>query len=396
MSLRPREQRATATARVCVFTTAHDSTDSRVVEREAASLAANGYDVTYYTPFDGACAVDVVSYDDVADGSLLSIGDRLQAAGKVAVELADSEYDVYHFHDVEALPVGVLLSVLTDAQIVYDVHENVKDTLLHKPIFSWPLRAVVARVASVTELTLSRFVDDLVVASPDIARRFADRENVTVVTNYPRRKWAEATVPADHIDPDPESATQLVYRGLLSEDRGVTTIIDAVERVPERADLTLAVGGKYGSDADRRAIEPRIEASDRAEFVEWFPSLSGMIDHFRAADIGLLCFHPAPNKTNAAHRSNKLFQYMAAGLPIVVSDIGNWPTVVGEAGCGVAVDPEDPDAIAEAIVDLIDDPRRRADLGRNGRQAALDRYNWEAQEAKLLDVYADGSAEDTR
>jgi glycosyltransferase involved in cell wall biosynthesis len=389
MSLETPERTATtATARVCVFTTAHDSTDSRVVEREAASLAANGYDVTYYTPFDGDCSVDVVSYDDVADGSMLSISERLQAAVKVAVELADSEYDVYHFHDVEALPVGVLLSVLTDAEIVYDVHENVEDTLKHKPIFSWPLREIIARVASVTELTLSQFVDELIVASPDVAERFADRENVTVVTNYPRRKWAEGTVPAEHIDPDPDAPTELVYRGLPSEDRGIGTIIDAVERVPDDRDIRLSIGGKYGSDADREAIEPRIEQSDRVEFVEWFPSLAGMIDHFRDADIGLICFHPAPNKTNAAHRSNKLFQYMAAGLPIVVSDIGNWPTVVGEADCGVAVDPEDPAAVAEAITDLVDDPQRRAELGRNGHQAALDQYNWEAQEAKLLEVYA--------
>ena len=123
------------------------------------------------------------------------------------------------------------------------------------------------------------------------------------------------------------------------------------------------------------------------EFVEWFPSLAGMIDHFRAADVGAMCFHPDPNKTDAVHRSNKLFQYMSAGLPVVVSDIGNWGTLVEDEGCGVAVEPGDPDAIADALVALADDPDRRSTLGRNGHRAALERYNWESERAKLLDVY---------
>ncbi|WP_123539023.1 glycosyltransferase [Halosimplex salinum] len=379
--------------RVCVFTTAHDTTDSRVVEREVASLDDAGHDVTYYTPFEGDGPVGVVSYDDAEEGAIPSIGTRIAEAARVTAALWNTDYDVYHFHDVEALPAGVLLGARTDGTVVYDVHENVEATLRHKPIFPAPLRPLVATAASVVERTLTRFVDEVVAASPDVAERFEDVADPTVVTNYPRRRWAEGTNPDEHITPG-DGPTRIVYRGLLSEDRGILTLLDAVEQIPDDYDVELSIGGKYDSDAARERIEPRIEAVERAEFVEWFPSLEGMIEHFRDADLGAMCFHPAPNKTDAVHRSNKIFQYMSAGLPVVVSDIGNWGKLVTAEGCGVPVEPEDPAAVTDTIVDLIDDPDRRAELGRNGHRAALERYNWAAQREKLLAVYEDDEVED--
>lgn len=381
------ERTATGEQQVCVFTTAHDATSDRVVNREAVSLEEAGYDVTYYTPYEGECPVDVVSYGGVEEGSMLSMTERLRLAVDVAGILARTDYDVYHFHDVEALPVGVFLGAIADTTVIYDVHENVPDTLRDKPIFPESLRPFAAAAAGVAERTLSRFVDGLIAASPDIAERFADRDDLAVVTNYPKRRWAEETDPEAHILPDDDGPVRFVYRGLLSEGRGVLTLIEAIDRIPASYDVELALGGRYASEDVQQRIESRIEDSDRVEFVEWFSTLEDMIDHFRAADVGTVCFHPEQNKTEAVHRSNKLFQYMSAGLPIVVSDVGNWPELVEDAGCGVAVDPEDPDAIASTMTELIDEPGRRETLGRNGHQAALDRYNWETQRAELLSKY---------
>lgn len=417
------------TSDVCFFTVSHNTTDSRVVVREAVSLSEAGYDVTYYTPFEGASRVNTESYAEESIDALPGIRDRLVWVATLLYLLYDTEYDVYHFHDVELLPVGVLLGVLTDGDVIYDVHEDVEAVLGHKPIFPRPVRPFLVKIVSAIELTLVRFVDGIVVASPDIAERFADNEEVATVTNYPRRRWAEET-DLDHGEPSAahrqpsvarqqpsadrgqpfvdhgetftdrgqpsadrrqpiahESAVRLVYRGLLSEDRGIFTLVDAVERIPEEYDVTLVVGGKYASEAVRSRLQDRADESDRVEIVGWLPTLEDVIDHYRAADVGLMCFHPDPNATNAVHRSNKLFQYMATGLPIVVSDIGNWPDLVADVDCGVAVDPEDPDAIAEAMLRLVDDPELRDRLGRNGHRAALDRFNWETQRDRLLELY---------
>lgn len=161
-----------ANNRICIFTCAHDTTDARVVEREAVSLQEAGYNVTYYTPFEGESPVTVISYGNATAEEYPEMGDRVRWAGRLARRLFDSEYDVYHFHGPETLPVGVLLGAITNGNTVYDVHEDIEAVLRHKPIFPEPVRPFLAKAAGIVERTLARFVDGIVVASPDIAGRF--------------------------------------------------------------------------------------------------------------------------------------------------------------------------------------------------------------------------------
>ena len=373
--------------RVCVFTSAHDCTDSRVVNREAVTLEEAGYDVTYYTPFEGDCPVEAVRYGGAEEGRMASIPTRLAWAGTLARLLSGTDYDVYHFHDAEVLPLGVALGVLTDGIVIYDVHENVEDVLAHRPIFPRPVRPLLAKAVSAVELTLARHVDAIVAASPDVAERFEDYDEVTTVTNYPERRWAEETDLDQRNESDDEGAVKFIYRGLLSEERGIFTLLEAVERVPDEYDVRFVLGGRYASEEVEKRIRSHVDRSDRVELVGWLPSLADVIDLYREADVGLMCFHPGPNRNDAVHRSNKLFQYMAAGLPILVSDIEAWADLVEEVGCGVAVDPERPDEIADAMVELAENPEKRAEMGKNGHEAALDQFNWDTQREKLLDLY---------
>ena len=85
---------------------------------------------------------------------------------------------------------------------------------------------------------------------------------------------------------------------------------------------------------------------------------------------------------------NKLFEYMAAGLPVVASDFPAWRDIVEGNDCGICVDPTDPVAIAGAIEQLADQPERRRQMGANGRRMVLEKYNWEAESRRLLDAYA--------
>lgn len=376
--------------RVCVFTSAHDCTDSRVVNREAVTLADAGYDVTYYTPFEGDCPVEAVRYAGAEEGRMPGIPSRLAWAGTLTRLLLDTDDDVYHFHDVEVLPLGVALGALTDGIVIYDVHENVEDVLAHRPILPGPIRPLLAKAASAVELVLAGQVDAIVAASPDVADRFEDYDEMTTVTNYPERRWAEETDLAQQRrqrEDDDEGPIQFIYRGLLSEERGIFTLLEAVEMVPDEYDVTFVLGGRYASEEVEERIRSHVDRSDRVELVGWLPSLADVIDLYREADVGLMCFHPGPNRNDAVHRSNKLFQYMAAGLPILVSDIEAWADLVEEVGCGVAVDPERPEEIADALVEFADDPGRRVEMAENGHEAALDRFNWDTQREKLLDLY---------
>ena len=95
---------------------------------------------------------------------------------------------------------------------------------------------------------------------------------------------------------------------------------------------------------------------------------------------------PTPNYVDAL--PIKLFEYMAAGMPVIASDFPVWREIVDDAGCGLLVDPRDPAAIAAAVNELMaDEPRMRA-LGESGKQAVLNKYSWAAEADKLVKLYA--------
>jgi glycosyltransferase involved in cell wall biosynthesis len=82
--------------------------------------------------------------------------------------------------------------------------------------------------------------------------------------------------------------------------------------------------------------------------------------------------------------ANKLFDYMAAGLPVVAVDVPPMRRVLDETDAGVLYPPDDVGALAGGIVELLNDPPRRERLGANGRRAVMTRYSWRQDEARLL------------
>ena len=122
----------------------------------------------------------------------------------------------------------------------------------------------------------------------------------------------------------------------------------------------------------------------RVDFLGWQSrrQVAGLLGSVRA---GLVLFHPVPNHVEA--EPNKLFEYMAAGLPIVASDFPLWREIVGKTECGLLVDPLDPSAIADAIRWIFEHPDDAAAMGERAQEAARTRYNWDAEARKLLEFY---------
>ena len=105
-----------------------------------------------------------------------------------------------------------------------------------------------------------------------------------------------------------------------------------------------------------------------------------------ASRAGLVTLHPTVNHLDAL--PVKMFEYMAAGIPVIASDFPLWRGIVDGAGCGLCVDPRDPAAIAAAIDYLAGHPEIARRMGENGRAAVHARYNWRTESTKLIAFYA--------
>jgi glycosyltransferase involved in cell wall biosynthesis len=103
--------------------------------------------------------------------------------------------------------------------------------------------------------------------------------------------------------------------------------------------------------------------------------------------IGIVTLHPTPNHVESY--PVKMFEYMAAGIPIVASDFTLWKDIITTVDCGICVDPRNPQKIAEAVTWLYENPTDAKKMGENGKKAIITKYNWETESEKLFDLYSE-------
>jgi glycosyltransferase involved in cell wall biosynthesis len=359
------------------FSTVHAAFDVRIFQRQCRTLARAGHDVTFIVTHDR---------DEVVEGvqirALTKPRNRrqrmTQAVWTVFRKALAEKADLYHFHDPELIPVGVLLRCC-GKRVIYDAHEDVPKDILMKTYLSMGVRRVLSPLAYVVEKIGALFFSGVVTATPSIARHFPPRKT-TVVQNFPRN--GELDVP----DPLPYDSRPplVVYPGGLSAERGTLEMIEAVGVVARSMEARLELAGPFQPASFLEAAK-KLPAWQQVTYLgtQPRPVVAQMLSRAR---IGLVVYHPGPNHDDA--QPNKLFEYMAAGIPLVASHFPLWRSIVESTGCGLLACPTNPQEIADAIRWLLEHPEEARLMGERGREAVRTRFNWEAEGDKLLRLYA--------
>lgn len=370
--------------RVCILSSSHPTFDPRIFHKEARGLADAGYEVHFYTYHEETTTeegIQIHGFDKPKNKK-----QRVSLALKLVWEASKKNFDVYHFHDPELLPGGLILDLITDGKVVYDIHENYEETFSERPWIPSALQSFVGSVFDKLEHVVSYRFDGVIAASPDISERFTHHKTVETVTNYPFTDWARETEERQPTKDD--STVQIIYCGGLSRNRKILEIIDAVKELSGSTQVRLVLGGFYPDPTIEERIKSAQKDMENLELIGWVDTVDKMIDHFRESDVGVILFDPeSQNMVRGAHRSNKLFQYMSAGIPVVAPEIAEWAEIIEENYCGIPVNPLDQDNLVEAFEYLIQNPEERERMGENGRKAVLETYNWENEEKKLFEFY---------
>jgi glycosyltransferase involved in cell wall biosynthesis len=229
-------------------------------------------------------------------------------------------------------------------------------------------------------LTVSDQYADMLVPQLDIKRP-------PIVRNT-RKRYTLSSPPPDLIrqklglGPD---VRVVQYQGGLMTDRGIEQGIEAIGLVPN------AVFTIIGFGPDQARFEALVKASphrDRIHMLEPVPP-DDLLDWTASADVILSLFQPtSPN--HAMTTPQKMWEAIAAGTPLVASDLPGMASVVTEVGAGVLVDPTDPADVARGIREIVDAPpdQRRA-LRERVYRAGQEKYNWENETEALLALYRD-------
>lgn len=358
------------------LTSVHPPLDVRIFHRECRTLAGSHYDVTVVAPAAEGCSVDGVRICAVpVPRSRLR---RLLLTGWSLLRMALREpADLFHFHDPELVPVGILLK-LYGRKVIYDVHESLPRQILTKYYLPRFARPVLSKVAALMNWFAGRFFDAIVCATPKIADEFPTVKT-TVVHNFPLLADLEG-VPA--VDFQLRSRT-IVYAGGLSENQGIRELVEAIALVPEDLTPRAVIAGEWSPTGLADEIMA-MQGWGRVTFLGWQPQRE-IFRILKKSRIGVVVDRPIPNYIEGY--STKMFEYMAAAVPIVVSNFPLWQKIVDKAACGLLVNPCEPQEIAAAIRWLLENPAEAERMGHNGREAVRRFYNWEGEGLKLLELY---------
>ena len=361
--------------RVAHLTSVHPRSDIRVFYKECCSLSANGYDITLVVADGlGDAQVDGVTVVDV--GRPRGRLDRLVSTSRrVFARAIELDAGIYHLHDPELLPVGLWLKHLGKT-VVFDAHEDVPRQLLGKHY----LQPWVRRTLSVAFERFERWacarLDAIITATPFIADKFLRVNPRTVsISNFPILGELDSNLPWA------EKANEVCYVGSIATIRGIKEMTRAMGLC--QTDVRLNLVGGFAE----KGLETEVQSYPGWSRVNpWgVQDRAGVRRALQQSVAGLVTLHPVINYLDAL--PIKMFEYMAAGIPVVVSDFPLWAGIVNEAQCGVCVDPLNPAGIAAAIDQLMTQPERARRMGENGRLAVAKKYNWSTEEQKLLTLY---------
>jgi glycosyltransferase involved in cell wall biosynthesis len=364
-------------SKVCHFTSVHPWNDTRIFHKMCKSLAKPGHEVHLV-----AARGPEISERYISDVHIHRISDpvnrlaRIIRTTRAVLVMAESlSADIYHFHDPEFLPWAVRFQDRVGAPVIYDAHEDYR-VHMGKHWLPKCLHGLASASVGYFEDEAVRSLAAVVSATPHIAKRFANHPNSMVVQNFPS---------VDEFTPTKFGSERrhgaFTYVGSISEARGIVEMIQALSLAGPEVRLFLA--GTWSPTSLRETCS-RLKGWARVEDL-------GFIDRSAVGELlatvqgGIVVLHDLNNYLNSY--PVKLFEYMAAGIPVIASDFPLWREIVEETGCGFLVNPLDPQAIANAMTWILDHPEEAVEMGRRGQKTVREKYNWDREAIKLLTLY---------
>jgi len=358
-------------ASIAVVSTVHVTHDTRIFYKQIGSLREH-FTVTYYSPMEPGITEEGVVPLYKGRSKL----GRLRTHLSLWRQLSARRADLFLFHDPELLPLAILLA-LFGKKVVWDMHEDTYSDIKTKTYLPGPLRGLIAGAFRAIQALAYRTLAGFVLAEDDYGRYFPGAKKTCVVHNYPMlERLADVKV----VTKRPQS---LVYIGSISENRGVFQLLALVARLKSTLpDVHLTLIGPFVSEELERRVRARvielaldssIDIMGPIRNVESYPVVA-------RAQVGLALLLPERNFVTSL--PTKMFEYMALGLPAVVSNFPLWSEIVEKHDAGGAVDPHDIEATANKISALLTDPPRYARLSDNAR-AAANNYSWELEATRL-------------
>lgn len=363
-------------ARVCHISTVHKWNDIRIFQKQCTSLSKAGFEVHLIVP----CRSPIPKHENVQIHCLRTPKNRLDRIFRLTKEAfqraTEVDAQVYHIHDPELLPTALKLKQ-SGKKVIYDAHENTPATIYDKEWIPFKVfRGIVSNFFTAYENFVAGKLDAVISVAEPLLERFENNRKV-LIRNLPILSKFEGTELSKTLE---AAVPGVIYAGGLTSIRNIITIVDALALSNKCEYLHLF--GEWESEA---YFDECKKSQGWSKVCYWGFKESSEVYTFmkEKGQIGLVLFDGGV-KNHQIALPNKAFEYMAAGLPIIMSDIPYWRQ--NFADIAVFVDPRNAEEIAHTMDELYKQPERLHSLSRKGLDK-IKSLNWDAESHNLNKLY---------
>jgi glycosyltransferase involved in cell wall biosynthesis len=288
--------------------------------------------------------------------------------------------DVYHFHDLDFIPLAILLKMITKSIIIYDIHEAYPEYMLIKSYLPKALRKFVSIFVYLLEHTAIKFFDAIIPNDNYIANEFKHQNNIPIF-NFPTLDFFK------NINRIPwnNQSYDLFYHGSLPKYH-----FEAMMNIAEKlnSENIRNIWGIVTNDQStliwaQREIEKRNMKSNFV-FLPYTDYLN-VFEYLSKVKIGIIPL--PPYKKFMKNIPLKMFEFMGCGIPMVLSDLPPSRQFISGENCAFAVEPDNIGEYVTAIKTLLENPEKAIEMGHNGKKLVFEKYNWDFEEKKLINLY---------
>lgn len=370
--------------KICHITSAHNRYDARIFKRECISLAKEPSNEVVLVCCDGKPyeikeGIQIVSYTSTKLSKKERF--RLLFSNKALVNyLLTINADVYQFHDIELIEVGRKLSKKGKC-VVFDSHENWPGYIAE--LVAKPYSCCYEFVVQLIEFYYRRILHNfsaIYSVSPNMVNDLQRLTSTPVffVPNYP---FSHDITPMLFQD----KKNKFIYQGTVYGISNQETIVNALQKIDD--EVSYNVVGLVSEQ-----LKSKMQQLDRrksVEFTSWVSPIElEQIMNECLAGIVVLDYSPVCCGKEGQLGSNKIFEYMKMGLPVICTDFDLWQSmIISKYKCGIAIPPQDEDRMIEAINFFLSHKEEAFEMGKRGQQAVVKEFCWELFEQEFVVRY---------
>lgn len=366
--------------KICHLTSVHPPLDIRIFYKECTSLVNADYDVTLIAPIKQKELINGIKIIPInlSNSRVIRI---LTVTFKMWSLALKTKAELFHFHDPELLICGVLLK-LSGKKVIFDIHENIRLSFSSKHWLNTKLAVIVKLIYYLVERLSLLFFDALVLAEESYQSYYPQKKSC-VVLNYPL--FIDKSINNNEFI---NNSIKLIYTGGIHINRGIWEMLFLVKNLKDNnINVTLDLVGQMWPNSLITDIEQYIFKNNIGNQINIhgrvnFKEVSNLLEN---SDIGISILKPIPNYKESL--PTKIFEYMQHGLPVISNSFELLKTYVERENVGICIDIDNISDELGKIISMFNDREQMKIMSLNGIELTANKWNWNTQEKKLIDLY---------